>query len=70
MRPHQVVVDHERCVGSGLCVASMPELFELDDNCVSTPRNGGQVAADLADLATAAAELCPANAIALRPASV
>jgi ferredoxin len=45
----------------------MPELFELDDNRISIPRNGGQVAADLADLAMAAAELCPANAITLWP---
>lgn len=66
MHPHQVVLDRDRCVGSGLCAASMPELFEFDDNRVSTPRNGGHVAADLTDLATAAAEICQANAITLK----
>jgi ferredoxin len=46
----------------------MPEVFEFDDDYVSTPKNGGQVAADLAGLAAEAAQLCPANAITLRPA--
>lgn len=69
MRPQQmVVVDRRGCIGSGMCVASMPELFEFDDHSVSRPRQGGEVAVELDDLARAATELCPANAIALRPA--
>lgn len=61
----RVAVDRTGCIGSGLCVASMPELFEFDDDSVSRPRNGGEVAARLADLAEAAAALCPANAISI-----
>ena len=68
MRTQQAVVDRDRCVGSGICVASMPELFDLDDDYVSTTKNGGRVAAALADLAAEAAEQCPTHAITLRPA--
>ena len=61
----QVAVDRTGCIGSGMCVASMPELFEFDNQSVSLPRNGGEVAARLEDLAQAAAVLCPANAISI-----
>jgi ferredoxin len=56
----EVRVDRTRCVGSGLCAATAPDDFELDDAGKSRPcRPVGPVSEGLRD----AAEMCPVEAI-------
>ena len=57
----QVSVDQAVCLGSGMCAALAPELFELDDvaNPVKPDIEPDEVALDAADQ-------CPAQAITVR----
>ena len=57
----QVSVDRAVCLGSGMCAALAPELFELDDfaNPVNPDIEPNEVALDAADQ-------CPAQAISVR----
>lgn len=56
-----VQVDRDRCVGSGMCVGVAPHLFTLEDGH-SRPTTGVVSAVD-ADVAMAAVECCPMEAI-------
>ncbi|MCU1615621.1 MAG: putative ferredoxin [Frankiales bacterium] len=55
-------VDRERCEGYSQCNALAPELFELDDDGISTPLVG-DVPPDLLDALRDAADHCPTQAI-------
>jgi ferredoxin len=57
----RVVIDPDLCVGSGLCVTTDPERFQIG------PEGKARYAATNfdADLAEDAAELCPQSAITL-----
>ncbi|ARX87029.1 MULTISPECIES: ferredoxin [Streptomyces] len=61
----KIVADHANCVGAGLCALNAPELFDQDENdgivrvLVDTP------SPDQYDLADAAIQSCPAQAISL-----
>jgi len=58
----RVQVDRERCCGSGMCVMSVPEVFDLDDGItviLLTP----EPAAELHGVVRGAAEACPCAAI-------
>lgn len=60
----KVVVDRDRCVGSGTCEALAPDVFEVDDDGVLTvlreePADGEE--ADVRDAVTA----CPTRALSL-----
>lgn len=59
--PWQVSVDRAACLGSGMCAALAPELFELDDFArpVKPDIEPDEVALDAADQ-------CPAQAITVR----
>lgn len=60
-----VSVDGARCQGAGQCVMTAPGVFDLgDDGTVRLLRD--RVAEPEADELVAAAELCPAQAIAVR----
>lgn len=59
----QVEVDRSVCIGSGLCAASAPDSFRLDTARQSHPLHDE---ADASEALLAAAECCPAEAIALR----
>jgi ferredoxin len=61
-----IEIDRELCYGFGDCVASAPDVFELDDDekAVVTDPNG----ASREDLADAAGN-CPVMAITIREAS-
>lgn len=59
-------VDAERCDGTGLCVGTAPEHFELDDTGHSRPKVS-PVAPD--EAITAAVECCPMEAISVTDAS-
>ncbi|WP_280367678.1 ferredoxin [Nocardia wallacei] len=58
-----VTVDRNRCIGAGHCVSAAPGTFDQDDAGLVVLVAGG-AAADGDDV-RAAAELCPAAAIAL-----
>ncbi|WP_433042302.1 ferredoxin [Dactylosporangium sp. CS-033363] len=58
----RVLVDRDRCCGSGNCVANAPEVFDQDDDglvrllCVSVPPESRDAVLDALDL-------CPTGAI-------
>ena len=56
----RIVVDRQRCIGSGNCCFYAPNTFDLDDELKSVVVDpGGDDAADV----RAAVEGCPVNAI-------
>ena len=56
----RIVVDRERCIGSGNCCFYAPNTFDLDDELKSVVIDpGGDDPADV----RAAVEGCPVNAI-------
>lgn len=57
-----VVVDHERCMGSGACTLSAPEVFELDDQLVLAVH---RPVGDHLDAVRLAVESCPTSALRL-----
>lgn len=60
MADHVVTVDHNRCVGSTMCVQAAGAVFALDDGGQSIVLDAG--ATDLDTIVEAAAE-CPMEAI-------
>jgi ferredoxin len=62
----RIVVDPDKCIGSGICVDVAPGVFQLDDRLVSTVVNPeGASEKDIVE----AAEGCPTEAIQLFDAS-
>ena len=60
----RVVVDRDRCIGSGNCVYWAPASFELDDEGLSVPADPGvDPAADVLESLGVAADGCPTRAI-------
>jgi ferredoxin len=58
----RIVVDRERCIGSGNCCFYAPNTFDLDDELKSVVIDpGGDDTADV----RAAVEGCPVNAISI-----
>ncbi|HTZ45710.1 MAG TPA: ferredoxin [Jatrophihabitans sp.] len=60
----RVTVDRDRCVGSGMCALTAPEVFDQDGVglvMLLAPRPADV----LAGMVRAAADLCPARAIAV-----
>ncbi len=58
----RIEVDRSLCIGSGLCVATAPKVFQLDDDMVAVvkdPRGASQ------ELILEAATGCPTTAILL-----
>ena len=58
----RVHVDDETCVGTGLCEATAPDLFEVGDDGVSHVLKE-QVPPELVAAAREAAENCPTRAL-------
>ena len=56
----RVIVDRDRCIGSGNCVYWAPATFELDDEGLSVPTDP---AADALETLRVAADGCPTRAI-------
>lgn len=63
----QVTVDHDFCLGHGLCHAAAPQLFDLDDAGQSQVRIAGDIPQSLEDAARAAVASCPERAISVEP---
>ena len=58
----KVVVNKDNCIGCGACEAVCPEVFQLNDEGLSTVICDN-VAKDFEDNAREAVEGCPTNAI-------
>ena len=58
----RVHVDDQACVGTGMCEATAPELFEIGDDGISHVLKE-QVPPDLEAAARRAAEDCPTRAL-------
>ncbi len=56
----KVNVDHELCIGCGLCAILAPEVFEMNEDGKA---NANTVASEQEDAATTALEQCPVTAI-------
>ncbi|MHB1712089.1 MAG: ferredoxin [Acidimicrobiales bacterium] len=60
----EILIDRDRCMGSGNCVFWAPRIFELDDGGLSVvvdPEGDEEAKAYLAE------EGCPTRAISVRP---
>ena len=60
----RILVDGERCVGSGACEALAPDVFEVTDDGVVSVLRPEPGAGDLADV-EAAVRTCPTRALEL-----
>lgn len=60
----RIVIDADKCVGSGNCVFWAPNTFDLDDDAKSVVIDP---AGDPEDRIRVAAEGCPAAAISVEP---
>lgn len=58
----KIIVDHERCEGHGLCEASAPEVYQLDDEG-ELHLLVEEVPDRLEDAASAGAWACPVAAL-------
>ena len=58
----KVVVNKDNCIGCGACEAICPEVFQLNDDGLSTVIKD-EVTTDLEDSAHEAVEGCPTSAI-------
>ena len=63
----RVHVDTELCVGTGVCEATAPDLFEIGDDGISHVLKD-DVPAELVAAAREAAESCPTRALTLTDA--
>ncbi|TDU87846.1 ferredoxin [Kribbella voronezhensis] len=59
----KVVLDQDRCIGSGQCVLSSPEVFDQRDDDGIAVLLAEQPPADAEEGAREAARICPALAI-------
>ena len=57
-----VIVNKEACIGCGACAAICPDVFEIDDEGLSTVKES-KVKDDAIDDAKEAIESCPTGAI-------
>ncbi|REF00949.1 ferredoxin [Thermomonospora umbrina] len=63
----EIIVDHDRCEGHGVCEEAAPELFRLDDDGVPVLLfEGPAVPAGQHGPAAAAVRTCPVGALATR----
>lgn len=60
----KVSIDHDLCIGCGVCPSVAPELFEMNDDGLADPLME-EVPSDLEDDAEEAADSCPVAAIIL-----
>lgn len=61
----RVLVDHNKCVGSTMCVLTTPNVFALNDNGQSTVMNSD---GDTEERIVEAAKQCPLSAITVEDA--
>lgn len=59
----KVEADLERCIGSGLCALTAPEIFDQDDDDGHVLLRKEEVAGDDVEAASKAVSLCPSAAL-------
>lgn len=62
-----IKADRERCIGSGMCVLTAPELFDQDPDDGRVVLRVDGVDPDRAAAAVTAADLCPSRALSVQP---
>jgi ferredoxin len=62
-----VEADTARCEGHGLCAATSPDVFDLDDDAVVVVKIAGELTADLIAMAEDGTRVCPVAALRLVP---
>ncbi len=60
----KAIVDRDACISCGLCVSVCPEVFEMDDDDISTVIQD-PVDAENEDCARESADGCPTDAISI-----
>jgi ferredoxin len=60
----RVSIDDERCKGHGMCCGLSPQLFELTEHGYAVVLMA-EVPAELEDVASSAAQMCPEIAISI-----
>ena len=60
----RVSIDDERCKGHGMCCGLCPQLFELTEHGYAIVTMA-EVPAELEDVASSAAQMCPEAAISI-----
>jgi ferredoxin len=60
----QIHAERDRCEGHGMCVATAPEVYDLDDDAIVLVLHE-PVPPDLEDQAEAGAQACPVAALRL-----
>lgn len=61
----RIDADRELCVGSGMCVLTLPEIFDQDEDDGRVVLRNPTVGTELQDKAREAVTLCPARALSL-----
>jgi len=61
MRPE---IDHDVCIGDGICVDICPEVFEMHDDNLAYVTNANP-GSELTDRVQEAADACPTSAISI-----
>jgi ferredoxin len=56
----KIIIDKEKCIGCGTCVALAPEIFEMDDAGKSTIKKSPEINEEALKLTL---DSCPAQAI-------
>ncbi len=59
----RIVIERDRCVGAGMCVAAAPEIFDQDEDNGLVDLLSEVPPARLHAAARDAADICPARAI-------
>lgn len=59
----KVVVNRDNCIGCGACEALCPEIFQIDDEGLSTVIDNTEIKDELLEKVTEAMESCPTSAI-------
>lgn len=59
----KVIVNRDNCIGCGACEALCPEVFQIDDEGLSTVIDNKDINEELLEKVTEAMESCPTSAI-------
>jgi len=59
----KVEVDHEICIGDGVCVDICPDVFEMRDDNLAYLKVQGEVPGNLEECCKEACDACPVEAI-------
>lgn len=61
----KAIVNHDQCIGDGICADTCPEVFEMRDDGLAYVIMEGDIPEDILPRAQEAADACPTAAIEL-----